>query len=182
VLEQDHVWLREPFAATDAERLKIWEELRDAKLAKHVRDAYRHALNLAVSGASSPTVSSRRRAGVGSLGRPRIVALTGDAGGPIAREAKALLPSCWDRESAVGEQFGLSTSRYRSPDPFLLLDEGVTVRRLAPNSRKIDLNSHRRRVRRRLVGAMARDIGAIHAADECAPMVLEHLRAEGLGG
>lgn len=48
VLEQDHVWLRELFAATDAERLKFWTKLRDAKPAKHVPDAYRRALDLAV--------------------------------------------------------------------------------------------------------------------------------------
>ena len=180
VLEQDHVWLRDAFSAGDHERSQFWAKLRGSKPATEVSDAYRSALNSALPPASASVELLRRRAGVGSLGRPRIVALTDDVGGPIAREAKALLPSCWDRDAPVGGGFGLATGRYRCPDPFLHVTEEIVVRRLAPNSRKIDVGGHGKRVRRRLIGAMARDVGAIHAADiEAASAILEHLRAEG---
>ena len=36
-----------------------------------------------------------RRAGAGSLGRMRFVATAHVRGGPVAREAKSLVPSCW---------------------------------------------------------------------------------------
>ena len=179
VLEQDHAWLRDLFAASDEERGDFWTKLEGAPPLADVPVAYRDALASSLPLTGAPVRMSSRRAGVGSLGRPRIVALTEDVGGPIAREAKALLPSCWDRKASVGERFGLSTGRYRCPDPFLHLDGGIAVRRLAPNSRKIDLGSHGGRVRRRLVAAMARDIGSIHAADEvAAPAILDHLRGQ----
>ncbi len=184
VLEQDHVWLRDLFAATDHERVRFWAKLRDAKPAGPVATPYRAALERAVesaaAGATGPIAFSRRRAGVGSLGRPRLVALADDAGGPIAREAKALLPSCWDRDAPAGQHYALARGRYRSPDPFLRAEGGIVSRRLAPNSRKIDIGAHKRRVRRRLIGAMARDIGAIHAADARArAAIVEHLAREG---
>lgn len=180
VLEQDHAWLRDTFSADDRERAAFWAKLRRSKPATAPSDAYRSALTSALPPTSTPIALLRRRAGVGSLGRPRIVALTDDVGGPIAREAKALLPSCWDRDAPVGDRFGLATGRYRCPDPFLHLGEGIVVRRLAPNSRKIDIGGHGKRVRRRLIAAMARDIGAIHAADVgAAPSILKHLHAKG---
>lgn len=165
VLEQDHGWLRDLFSSSDKQRIRFWAKLRDAAPEQHVPSAYQRALDAAVGPSIGATAFSRRRAGVGSLGRPRFVALADDVGGPIAREAKALLPSCWDRGAAAGPQYALAISRYRAPDPFLHADDGIVVRRLAPNSRKIDLGAHKHRVRRRLIGAMARDIGAIHAAD-----------------
>ncbi len=180
VLEQDHAWLRDMFSASDRERSAFWTKLRDTKCAKRVPDVYQASLASSLPPKSQPITLLRRRAGVGSLGRPRIVALTDDVGGPIAREAKALLPSCWDRDAPVGEHFGLATGRYRCPDPFLRLDGGIVVRRLAPNSRKIDIDGRGKRIRRRLIGAMARDIGAIHASDaQAAAAILDHLRGQG---
>ena len=179
VLEQDHAWLRDMFSASDRERDAFWMKLRGTKSARHVPDAYHATLLSSLPPTSQPVTLLRRRAGVGSLGRPRIVALTDDVGGPIAREAKALLPSCWNRGAPIGEQFGLATGRYRCPDPFLHLDDGIVVRRLAPNSRKIDIGGHGKRIRRRLIAAMARDIGAIHAADpQAATAILDHLRGQ----
>lgn len=182
VLEQDHGWLRTAFSATKRERSAFWAKLHRAPARKTLPDTYRSALESAVPATASVPVFSRRRAGVGSLGRPRIVALAEDAGGPIAREAKAMLPSCWQRDAVAGEWFALSSSRYRCPDPFLELKGGIVVRRLAPNSRKIDLNNDKRRVRRRLIEAMARDIGAIHAADaDIATAIRDHLHGQGHG-
>jgi hypothetical protein len=184
VLEQDHVWLRDIFVATDRERIDFWTKLRETPPSDDVPARYRSALDAAISGLTgAPTFSptfSHRRAGVGSLGRPRVVVLADDAGGPIAREAKAQLPSCWRRDTPVGAQFALSRGRYRSPDPFLHLDDGIVVRRLAPNSRKIDLNASKRRIRRRLIEAMARDLGALHAADgDTAEAIRAHLQDGG---
>lgn len=180
VLEQDHAWLRDLFTASDAKRAGFWTRLRKAKRARHPPADYRAALERAMPGGLDAPRLSRRRAGVGSLGRPRIVALVDDAGGPIAREAKAMLPSCWQRDAAVGAQFALSTGRYRCPDPFLHHEDGIVVRRLAPNSRKIDLKSTKRAINRRLIAAMARDLGAVHAADHAAgAAIAAHLKSDG---
>jgi uncharacterized protein (DUF2252 family) len=84
----------------------------------------------------------RRTAGVGSLGRSRIVALASWDGSLVAREAKAALPSAalWtgaarhpaDREAAVRRAV-------RSTDPTLTFRRRRIVRRLSPECLKIEL-------------------------------------------
>ncbi|WBO24061.1 DUF2252 family protein [Sphingomonas abietis] len=182
VLEQDHIWLRDIFVATDDERIDFWAKLRGAAAGDDIPAAFREALIPALPAGAGEGRFARRRAGVGSLGLPRIVLLADDAGGPIAREAKALLPSCWSPDTVAGAHLALSSGPYRCPDPFLHLAGGIVVRRLGPNSRKIDLDANKRRVRRRLIEAMARDIGAIHAQDATtATAIRQHLQDEGHG-
>jgi hypothetical protein len=107
-----------------------------------------------------------RIAGAGSLGRLRVVAsLENYRGGPLAREAKALVPSCWNRQGAPGAGFALAAGAYRSPDPWLQRHGDIVVRRLSPNSRKLDLAELPTRGRLSLLAAMARDLAAVHAQD-----------------
>jgi hypothetical protein len=96
-----------------------------------------------------------------------VVAATQDwRGGPVAREAKAVLPSCWDRKGPAGAGYALASGRYRAPDPWLRVTGGAVIRRLAPDSRKLELRHEKDHVRKRLLKAMGRDIAAVHAADE----------------
>ena len=111
-----------------------------------------------------------RVAGVGSLGRPRFLAVAEWCGGKVVREAKALVPSAWDW---AHDQRGklrfleLAKGPYRAPDPHLALESqrGFVIRRLAPDSRKINLGDHANmRLELNLLNVMGFDIGAIHAA------------------
>jgi hypothetical protein len=87
-----------------------------------------------------------RVAGVGSLGRPRFLAVGRWNGARIAREAKALVGSAavWARGGGPpGEDAfrQLLVGSRRSRDPFLQASSGWVVRRLAPDTEKIAITS-----------------------------------------
>jgi hypothetical protein len=85
----------------------------------------------------------RRRAGVGSLGQERFVALAQWEGGWIARELKALLPSAslWLTGAGNGKTYYQEaiTSAVRSRDPFQKVEGGWITRRLSPDSNPIEI-------------------------------------------
>jgi len=166
VLEREHLWLRGLFATSDEDREDFWKEILSAKKAKKVPERFLAALGAALPEPGLKVRLAPRQAGAGSLGRMRLVASTADyRGAPLAREAKALVASCWHRGGAAGEHYGLAFGRYRCPDPWLRVDGAVAVRRLAPNSRKLDLRKLSGRDTLRLLGAMAFDIAGVHASD-----------------
>lgn len=167
VLELDRLWLRDLFAATEKKRTEFWDTLLCAKpRRKPPPERFAAALSAALPEPGLGAGIAPRRAGVGSLGRLRLVAALEDyRGGPLAREAKAVLPSCWDRESAPGALYSLASGHYRSPDPWLRPQGEVVVRRLAANSRKLELADQGGRLRRRVIEAMAYDIASVHAGD-----------------
>jgi len=85
-----------------------------------------------------------RIAGLGSLGRPRYVALADWRGGSIAREAKALAPSAcvWADQGKGGGPIlyqQLLNTAVRCRDPFVRLQKRWIVRRLAPDCSRIEL-------------------------------------------
>ena len=159
VLERDHLWLRDAFAASDKKRAAFWQELKDAPPGDPPPD-----LHAALQGALPQDVTdlkvSPRIAGAGSLGRPRFVASGEYRGGPIAIEAKALLPSCWGATPRLAGR--MANGPWRSPDPTLAYDAHHVLRRLAPNSRKLDLEKLEAGQQERLIAAMARDLAAVH--------------------
>lgn len=184
VLELDRLWLRDLFSAGDKKRVEFWDELFAAKRREKPPPApFAAALAAALPEPGLDAKIAPRQAGVGSLGRLRLVASLKDCrGGPLAREAKAVLPSCWDREAAPGALYSLAFGPYRSPDPWLRPQGAVVVRRLGANSRKLDLADHGERVRLRVLGAMATDIASVHAADsERIAAVHEDLAGRGAG-
>ena len=84
----------------------------------------------------------RPKAGVGSLGRPRYVALAEWRGGWVCREVKATAPpaTAWGLgASATCRTAGAVAASIRSHDPFYRHVGGWVVRRLAPRSSKIEL-------------------------------------------
>ena len=65
-------------------------------------------------------------------------------GGPVVREAKAVVQSGWDRVPGRRGDYAaianISRGRYRAPDPwYRLIGENLIVRRLSPNTRKIEV-------------------------------------------
>ncbi|GAC1652469.1 MAG: DUF2252 domain-containing protein [Candidatus Dormibacteraceae bacterium] len=89
----------------------------------------------------------RRRAGLGSLGHPRLVAIVNFDGGSIAREAKAAVgpASAWmaDPEELLpaNHYTEIVNSAIRAPDPFLSVQQGWVIRRLAPDCSRVELGS-----------------------------------------
>jgi hypothetical protein len=108
----------------------------------------------------------RRVAGVGSLGRPRFVALADWVGALIAREAKALSPSAsvWARGRATrGNPAELLKRAVRVPDPFYAVTGDWIVRRLAPDCSRIELaDLPGKRDERKLLRAMGWETANLH--------------------
>ncbi|MEK1851921.1 MAG: DUF2252 family protein [Phyllobacterium sp.] len=109
--------------------------------------------------------------GGGSLGRPRYVATGTWKGGRVVREAKALVPSAWEwaSESIRHDKLflAMAKSRYRAPDPFLAVGSGFVIRRLAPDSAKIDLSTGEAHAYGpELLRAMGAELASIHLAND----------------
>ena len=166
VLERERQWLRALFAAGERAREDFWAKLLALKPARRPDAAFVTALRGALPERGIAAPIFHRQAGVGSLGRLRLVAACERwRGGPIAREAKAVLPSCWDRKGRAGAGYAYATGRFRAPDPWLTCEGDILVRRLAPNSRKLEPEDVKPHLRRRLLRAMGRDLAAVHASD-----------------
>lgn len=166
VLESNHIRLRDRFTATDAQREEYWGKL----FAIQPRDpppALGRALADAMPTGVKDVRVGRRRAGVGSLGRARFAAVGFLNGGPVAREVKALAPSCWTRvrPNAAVDIVTLASGPHRAADPHFAVTTQASVRRLAPNSRKLE-TERGFVLNRRLLRAMGFEIANIHAVDE----------------
>ena len=169
VLEQDRRWLREAVMLPEEERDKFWKKLD--KPSQPVSPRFQAALRAALPAEAAAIRHFPRSAGAGSLGRPRVVAIAEWRGGPVVREAKAVVPSAWSLAHAPGDDMIraaiIAGGRYRAPDPHYAATDGIVVRRLSPNSRKIDaehpaglLLSHD------MLKLMGREIANCHAGDE----------------
>src|SRR5262249_27042331 len=133
---------------------------------------FRRALQAAMPERDTPIVKfSHRQAGTGSLGRPRWVGVAEWRGGWTLREAKALVPSGWvratgrtsgrrGRQLRVGE---IAAGRYRAPDPWYHADNRLVVRRLSPNTRKLDIDDETAKLLNpRMLRAMGYELANIH--------------------
>jgi hypothetical protein len=167
LLDEGETWLRPYAADTQDKSRKFWKKVDGYSKAKLPR------------GIASPLTASlpkdaenirfaSRVAGIGSLGRPRFVAVAYWRGGRVLREAKALVPSAWIR--AHGEKSGsshflaLANGKHRAPDPFLEVHDKFIFRRIAADSRKIELVDAGGSIRGNVLQAMGFDLGSIRAA------------------
>jgi uncharacterized protein DUF2252 len=171
LLDEHETWMRRYVACTDKERRDFWQEVEKYPDATPPRNVASALVKSLPPGASLVRFASRAKGG-GSLGRPRYVAIARWRGGQIVREAKALVPSAWDwAHGREGEPrfLQLAVGQFRAPDPHLALSHGFIIRRIAPDSRKLDLGDRAgARFRLDLLRAMGFDIGAIHAATKAA--------------
>ena len=142
VLEEQHAWLREIAVNELRDPVAFWAKL-DRLPTAAIDPRAAAALRRALPGARLGARFARRLAGMGSLGRPRFVAIAEWAGGKIAREAKALAPSAvlW-AAGAAGARSDYATliaAAVRAPDPTVRVDDGWIMRRLAPHCTRIEL-------------------------------------------
>jgi uncharacterized protein DUF2252 len=146
VLEERHPELRA--MALDAERdpVRFWKKLTrllsnpSAEPPDIARDALlRDFPNLD----ATPELRVRPEVGMGSLGKPRYVALAEWNGGWVAREAKAVAPPATDWLAGRSEKRSVmeevAARAIRCPDPFYRPGRDWVVRRLAPHCSKIEL-------------------------------------------
>jgi len=179
VLDQRFRRMRRKFEVPEAERARFWRKmdpelnLARARKNKKKRQArppqhFIKALHAAWPELVSDPAFWPRRAGAGSLGRPRWVGFGLWRGAPILREAKAIVPSAWTRAHGGSSKLRcleVATGKYRAPDPWYRLQDGVGVRRLSPNNRKLDLtevNGASQLVNPEMLRAMGRDLAAVH--------------------
>jgi hypothetical protein len=175
LLDEGETWLRPYAIGTDLESGKFWKNIDKPKKfpliggkpgGKPPRDAM-ELLNASLPKGATNIHYRRRIAGGGSLGRPRYVAIADWRGGRVMREAKALVPSAWTYVHGAQPSGTLKLARgeYRAPDPFLDVQGKWIIRRLAPDSRKIELSEDATtHLKSYLLRAMAFDLAAIHAA------------------
>jgi hypothetical protein len=141
VLDRDLGWLRELVMVPEKQRAKFWKKIEGAR-PEPAPASYRKAIAAAMPAPRLTFKTARRTAGSGSLGRPRWIGIADWRGAPVVREAKAILPSAWDRANGRGKakiRCGeIANGRYRAIDPWFRVENGIAVRRLSPNNRKIE--------------------------------------------
>ncbi len=173
VLAEAHAWLRDVATSRLRDPKRFWRRLE--ALASERGGAQRPPLRIARALKASLPAGARdvrmfhRVAGVGSLGRPRWVALASMSGGLVAREAKAWLPSAcaWvaNQPCDTRYQSQLLTDSVRAADPMLHLESGLTVRRLSPDCARVELDVlETTRDREHLLFAMGAELANVHLA------------------
>jgi hypothetical protein len=147
VLEERHPELRALAMAADREPIRFWKKLTavlaDPPAAPPPAALEALTRDLPADGLV-PQYRARPRVGMGSLGKPRFVALAEWAGGWVAREAKTVAPpaTAW---AAGGANPGPSpmaeavARAVRCHDPFYRPGPEWIARRLAPRCSRIEL-------------------------------------------
>jgi hypothetical protein len=171
VLDRQFRWLRELLVLDEQEREEFWKKLEKCRSEKPVLPPgrYEDALKVAMPEPNLRLSISPRTAGTGSLGRPRYLGQALWRGGPVVREAKALVSSGWSLKHDSGAPVRcaeIASGRFRAPDPWYKVSESVVTRRLSPNSRKIEVKgSADVLLRPDMLDAMGLDIANIHSGD-----------------
>ena len=152
----------------------------------------RQAIEAAVTVPLQYTYHRRRSVGLGSLGRVRYVGLTELSGARLMREAKARVPAATvlanESQATAAMQLSKETvltllaKRRDMIDPSVQILDGWTIRRLAPDSLRIELplltevkNWHD------LAGAMGRETASLHCCTADAKSMLRALRSRPMG-
>lgn len=146
VLEEVHPELRALAMQSDREPVKFWKKFKKdlSKQTPEISDEVKIALLKDLPGTDQACqFRARLKAGMGSLGKPRFVALAEFMGSLVAREAKALTPpstACLETNSQKSPRICDVLSRaIRCTDPIYRVDGSWIVRRLAPRCSRIEL-------------------------------------------
>jgi hypothetical protein len=173
VLEESHEWLRAIAESKLRDPVLFWQKMDRLPTAKgEIQESAREAIEHLLPQAGIPYRLARRVAGLGSLGRTRLVAIAEWKGGRVAREAKALLPSAlyWlsPKQAPAEILYAAILSRaVRCPDPFVQMRGHWIVRRLSPHCSRIELEAlATSRAELRLLEAMGKETANIHVGTE----------------
>ena len=168
LLDEGETWLRPYAVGADDKSKKFWKEVAGYPKATPPRKVADALVASLPEGAEIIRFCSPVKGG-GSLGRPRYVAVAFWRGGQVLREAKALVPSAWTwahgEKSKTSNFLELANGQFRAPDPFLDVRDKFILRRIAADSRKIELgDAAGSELRISLLRAMGFDLASIHAA------------------
>jgi hypothetical protein len=142
VLAEEHPVLRRDAQSELRDPVRFWTAMTDLPPARKPDAAAVRLLNREFGSEDDPRFVTRR-AGLGSLGHPRIVAISEHRGGWIAREAKQLVASgvAWAKGGGGGVPIHYPTivrRAVRCADPFLEIRDRWVLRRLAPDCSRIE--------------------------------------------
>ena len=178
VLDEEHVALRHFATPGRKARAAFWARIDLLPEAVPPPD-WREALRAALPPGAAPPRHASRTAGLGSLGRPRYVAIAEWEGGRVVREAKSRIPSAWLMAGFPGaaavDAGALAQAPGRVTDPWLRLHPRFVVRRLAPDSDRLLPPTTRRALLLQLE-AMGGELANLHASGGEAHAVLQALR------
>jgi len=183
VLGENHEWLRAIAESKLRDPVVFWGKMDRLPTAKgEIPESAREAIEHLLPEPRMPYRLAKRVAGLGSLGRVRLVGIAEWKGGRVAREAKALLPSalCWlnPQQSAEILYGAILRRAVRCPDPYVQMRGHWIVRRLSPHCSRIELEAlGTSRGECRLLEAMGRETANIHlGTEEKRKAILKDLR------
>ena len=173
VLGERHVWLRAIAEIKLGDPVLFWGKIdRLPTIRGPIPESAREALEHLLPERGIPYRLARRRAGLGSLGRLRVVAVADWKGGRTAREAKALTASAqqWLHSKRAPEEIlyaAILRRSVRCSDPYVQMRGHWIVRRLSPSCSRIELETlGTSRGELRLLDAMGRETANIHLGTE----------------
>jgi hypothetical protein len=179
VLEDQYPELRNLAIVKGKAAKREWEKIREDGEVKCGLPTSLHDLLLTCLPSGSTGVRIyQRRAGLGSLGRPRYVAVADWYGGLVAREAKAAAPSavCMPQTgiaNPLADYRRIEALGFRARDPQLRLVDGWVIRRLSPEARKIEIAEIENVAdQQALLQAMGRELANIHRGSAGSPAQL----------
>jgi hypothetical protein len=173
VLEESHEWLRAIAESKLRDPVVFWQKMDRLPTVKgEIPESAREAIEHLLPERGMRYRLARRRAGLGSLGRVRLVAIADWKGGRVAREAKALTGSAllWLHPKHVPAEIlyaAILKRAVRCPDPYVQMRGHWIVRRLSPHCSRIELDAlATSRSECRLLEAMGRETANIHIGTE----------------
>jgi hypothetical protein len=146
ILAEHHTRLRLLATSRLRDPVPFWEKLQKCPTyTAKLPDEARGLIEESLPQPKRPYQLRRRIAGLGSLGHPRILALSSWQGALIAREAKGIRTSAWVwyKNSSSDVVYGLKLvqTAIRVQDPTVRFHGHWGVRRLAPDCSRIELAS-----------------------------------------
>ena len=185
VLEENHVWLRAIAESKLRDPVVFWGKINSLPTIRGpIPETAREALEHLLPQHGIAYRVARRRAGLGSLGRLRVVAVAEWKGGLVAREVKALTASAqqWLLAQRAPSEIlyaALLKRAVRCRDPYVEMRGQWIVRRLSPSCSRIELETlGTSRGELRLLDAMGRETANVHLGTaEKQHAILADLRA-----
>jgi hypothetical protein len=146
VLEEENLEMRALATQADRDPVVFWKKLTAvlSDAPPHLSEELTAILKRDLQGAAvACEIRARAQVGMGSLGKPRYLALGSLMGGWVAREAKALTPPATaflnPNLPGVSRVPEILLRATRCVDPFLRVEGSWIVRRLAPRCSRIEL-------------------------------------------
>ena len=146
VVAENHRWFAPLIDQQARDPVRFWEKLKGLPaLESDPPKVVRKLLGRMLPRGLPAVKYSHRLAGLGSLGKPRFVAVGEWHGGPVAREAKALTPSAcaWLAKTRNPDNYyaKIMSSAVRCPDPLFGVLGNWIVRRLSPDCGRVELTA-----------------------------------------